>query len=224
MLSVLTGAQCVDAPNFPSFIFCWVRTFVESALWLSPHFCWVRIFLSAHFFERAFFWVRIFLSAHFRWVRAFVWCSVCWRSKLSLVYISEKLAVWRGLLQRQSFVRPWGLEEASHYKRGKLSMYMTKPRRVRRNKRKCKICATRSRKRASPQVRSPIKNFMNRCARLASISVVILIRTDTTLDHSQKAEKVWAVEQRRKFRHARLQRGKVPWKWFSMGQSPPKNW
>ena len=32
---------------------------------------------------------------------------------------------------------------------------------------------------------------MNRCARLASISVVILIRTDTTLDHSQKAEKVW---------------------------------
>ena len=170
---------------------------VESALWLSPHFCWVR---------------------------TFVWCSVCWRSKLSLVYISEKLAVWRGLLQRQSFVRPWGLEEASHYKRGKLSMYMTKPRRVRRNKRKCKICATRSRKRASPQVRSPIKNFMNRCARLASISVVILIRTDTTLDHSQKAEKVWAIEQRRKFRHARLQRGKVPWKWFSMGQSPPKNW
>ena len=82
------------------------------------------------------------------------------------------------------------MEEASHYKRGKLSMYMTKPRRVRRNKRKCKICATRSRKRASPQVRSPIKNFMNRCARLASISVVILIRTDTTLDHSQKAEKV----------------------------------
>jgi len=31
---------------------------------------------------------------------------------------------------------------------------------------------------------------MNRCSRLARISVVILIRTDTTLDHSQKAEKV----------------------------------
>ena len=31
---------------------------------------------------------------------------------------------------------------------------------------------------------------MNRCASNAGISVVILIRTDTTLDHSQKAEKV----------------------------------
>jgi len=71
------------------------------------------------------------------------------------------------------------------------SVFMFAPRRVRRNYRKCKNSATRSRYWASPMIRSPNKNFMNRCARLASISVVILIRTDTTLDHSQKAEKVW---------------------------------
>jgi hypothetical protein len=39
-------------------------------------------------------------------------------------------------------------------------------------------------------IRNPPKNFMNRCASNTGISVVILIRTDTTLDHSQKAEKV----------------------------------
>ena len=34
---------------------------------------------------------------------------------------------------------------------------------------------------------------MTRKLPVGSISVVTLIRTDTTLDHSQKAEKVWAV-------------------------------
>jgi len=128
------------------------------------------------------------------------------------------------LTNEREFVSIRKPEGGTHYKRGKLSVRCAAPRRVRRNKRKCKICATWSRKRASPQIRSPIKNFMNRCARLASISVVILIRTDTTLDHSQKAEKVCQTIWRRKFRHARVHRGKLSWILFSMGQSPPKNW
>jgi hypothetical protein len=37
----------------------------------------------------------------------------------------------------------------------------------------------------------PIKNFMTEeASSMGGIPVVILIRTDTTLDHSQKAEKV----------------------------------
>ena len=38
---------------------------------------------------------------------------------------------------------------------------------------------------------SPIKNHVTSKSPVGDISVVTLIRTDTTLDHSQKAEKVW---------------------------------
>ena len=39
--------------------------------------------------------------------------------------------------------------------------------------------------------RSPRKIDVTRKLTVVSVSVVTLIRTDTTLDHSQKAEKVW---------------------------------
>ena len=39
--------------------------------------------------------------------------------------------------------------------------------------------------------RSPRKIDVTGKLTVASVSVVTLIRTDTTLDHSQKAEKVW---------------------------------
>ena len=38
---------------------------------------------------------------------------------------------------------------------------------------------------------SPVKNHVTSKSPVGDISVVTLIRTDTTLDHSQKAEKVW---------------------------------
>jgi hypothetical protein len=38
---------------------------------------------------------------------------------------------------------------------------------------------------------SPVKNQVTSKSPVGDISVVTLIRTDTTLDHSQKAEKVW---------------------------------
>ena len=37
----------------------------------------------------------------------------------------------------------------------------------------------------------PVKNHVTSKSPVGDISVVTLIRTDTTLDHSQKAEKVW---------------------------------
>ena len=61
---------------------------------------------------------------------------------------------------------------------------------VRRSLRECKTSATRSQPQASLLSRSPDKNFLNRCDLHEVISAFKLIRTDTTLDHSQKAEKV----------------------------------
>ena len=55
----------------------------------------------------------------------------------------------------------------------------------------CKTDATMLAMAASYQLRSPNKNWMTDVLPIGSISVVILIRTDTTLDLSQKAEKVY---------------------------------
>ena len=51
---------------------------------------------------------------------------------------------------------------------------------------------------------SPVKNHVTSKSPVGDISVVTLIRTDTTLDHSQKAEKVWAdhgVEEHKQFKY-----------------------
>ncbi len=62
--------------------------------------------------------------------------------------------------------------------------------RVSHSQRLCKTDATMLAMAASYQLRSPNKNWMTDVLPIGSISVVILIRTDTTLDLSQKAEKV----------------------------------
>ena len=46
---------------------------------------------------------------------------------------------------------------------------------------------------------SPVKNHVTSKSPVGDISVVTLIRTDTTLDHSQKAEKVWYTIQSSQF-------------------------
>ena len=47
--------------------------------------------------------------------------------------------------------------------------------------------------------RSPRKIDVTGKLAVASVSVVTLIRTDTTLDHSQKAEKVWSAISGRRY-------------------------
>jgi len=55
----------------------------------------------------------------------------------------------------------------------------------------CHASATREIARASSWQHPPMKNKATSKSPVGDISVVTLIRTDTTLDHSQKAEKVW---------------------------------
>ena len=54
----------------------------------------------------------------------------------------------------------------------------------------CNVSATREIARASSWQHPPLKNKATSKSPVGDISVVTLIRTDTTLDHSQKAEKV----------------------------------
>ena len=54
----------------------------------------------------------------------------------------------------------------------------------------CNVSATREIARASSWQHPPAKNKATSKSPVGDISVVTLIRTDTTLDHSQKAEKV----------------------------------
>ena len=54
----------------------------------------------------------------------------------------------------------------------------------------CNVSATRELARASSWQHPPLKNKATSKSPVGDISVVTLIRTDTTLDHSQKAEKV----------------------------------
>ena len=68
------------------------------------------------------------------------------------------------------------------------------PKRVCHTLQKCKAEATSEQPASKPNRNcSPRKIDVTRKLPVGSISVVTLIRTDTTLDHSQKAEKVWAV-------------------------------
>merc|ERR1711952_607617 len=52
-------------------------------------------------------------------------------------------------------------------------------------------CQRNTRGAEQAQASSPDKNHVTSKSPVGDISVVTLIRTDTTLDHSQKAEKVW---------------------------------
>ena len=51
---------------------------------------------------------------------------------------------------------------------------------------------------------SPVKNHVASKSPVGDISVVTLIRTDTTLDHSQKAEKVWSTRREDKGQQGKL--------------------
>ena len=53
-------------------------------------------------------------------------------------------------------------------------------------------CQRNTRGAGRAQASSPNKNHVTSKSPVGDISVVTLIRTDTTLDHSQKAEKVWS--------------------------------
>ena len=55
----------------------------------------------------------------------------------------------------------------------------------------CRPSTTREGLRASPRGHPPKKNNVTSKSSVGDISVVTLKRTDTTLDHSQQAEKVW---------------------------------
>merc|ERR1711952_631653 len=64
-------------------------------------------------------------------------------------------------------------------------------------------CQRNARGAGQAQTSSPDKNHVTSKSPVGDISVVTLIRTDTTLDHSQKAEKVWLIVGKSQLQHSK---------------------
>ena len=78
-----------------------------------------------------------------------------------------------------------------HWKQNENSFFLRYPKRVSCNQRSAALAQQVKAPEQAQVITSPWKMNVTIKSPVGDISVVTLIRTDTTLDHSQKAEKVW---------------------------------